>query len=64
MNKGAYQVYGHIHNNTNDTYWPLLREMPCSLNAGVEINYYVPAMFEEMVDNNAAFKISVGATAI
>jgi calcineurin-like phosphoesterase family protein len=61
MNEGVYQVYGHIHNNTNDTYWPLLREMPRSFNAGVEINYYTPSTIEEMIDNNAVFKMAVGA---
>jgi len=56
MSKGAYHVYGHIHNNTNDTYWPTLMRMPNALNAGVDINGFAPATMEELIENNAAYK--------
>lgn len=50
--EGSLLIYGHIHNNTKDTYWPLLSQMENALNAGVEINGYMPVTFEEMVRNN------------
>jgi calcineurin-like phosphoesterase family protein len=52
VRRGAYHVYGHIHNNTGDFYWPLLSKMPNALNAGVEINDYYPVTIEEMIVNN------------
>jgi calcineurin-like phosphoesterase family protein len=55
---GSYHIHGHIHNNKNDTYWKLLREMPNALNASVEINHYTPVTFDELVANNQAFKES------
>lgn len=54
--KGAYLAHGHIHNNCNGEYWPLLQQMPNALNAGVDINGYAPVTFNEMVENNQRFK--------
>lgn len=55
--EGSYLIYGHIHNNTKDVYWPLLSQMENALNAGVEINGYMPVTFEEMVENNQVFRV-------
>lgn len=55
-NKGAFQVYGHIHNNRNDTYWPLLSTSELSLNAGVDINGFRPVTLQELIINNANYK--------
>lgn len=55
-NRGSFLIHGHIHNNRNDTYWPLLRNMPNALNAGVDINNYEPVTFAELVQNNQRFK--------
>jgi len=57
--KGAYMIHAHIHNNTNADYFPLLQKTPNILNAGVEINDYQPVGFEELVENNRAFKESI-----
>lgn len=54
--EGRYLIYGHIHNNRSDTYWPLLKTMDHALNAGVEVNGYRPVSFDELVANNAAFR--------
>jgi calcineurin-like phosphoesterase family protein len=54
--EGKYLIHGHIHNNKNDTYWKLLREMENALNASVEINGYAPASFDELIANNQAVK--------
>lgn len=55
--EGKYLIYGHIHNNKNDTYWPLLKTMTNALNASVEINGYRPVTFEELIDNNDVFRL-------
>ncbi len=54
--KTSYMIYGHIHNNTEEDYWPLIRARDHMLNAGVEINSYMPVTFDELVSNNAAFQ--------
>jgi calcineurin-like phosphoesterase family protein len=54
--KGAYLIYGHIHNNRKDSYWPLLSTMDKALNAGVEINNYEPVTFTELLENNRKYK--------
>ena len=54
--RGRYLIHGHIHDNTDSEYWPLLCGMPNALNAGVEINGYAPVTFDELVANNVAFK--------
>ena len=50
---GSYHIYGHIHNNTRDFYWPLLRQMDHALNAGVDINGFRPVTLPELIENNA-----------
>ena len=49
-------VYGHIHNNVNMDYWPLLASRDQMLNAGVDINGFEPVALEEMISNNQRFK--------
>jgi calcineurin-like phosphoesterase family protein len=56
--KGSYLIYGHIHNNTNAAYYPLLRSMPNALNAGVDVNHFRPVNFTELVKNNEEFRDS------
>jgi calcineurin-like phosphoesterase family protein len=51
-----YHIFGHIHNNKSDTYWPLLRSMGNAMNASVEINNYEPVTFDELVRNNELAK--------
>ena len=52
----CYMTHGHIHGNTDADYWPLIRDNPLMLNAGVDINNFEPVTFDEMVANNAAHK--------
>jgi calcineurin-like phosphoesterase family protein len=52
----GYMIYGHIHNNTGDDYWPLIMRRPRMLNAGVDVNGFEPVTFEELVTNNAKFR--------
>ncbi len=52
----TYMVFGHIHGNTDADYWPLICKNELMLNAGVDINGFMPVTFEEMVENNRHFK--------
>lgn len=52
----SWLVYGHIHNNKSDGFWPLLSGMDRALNAGVDVNWFFPVTFDEMVVNNAKWK--------
>lgn len=45
-------VYGHILNNTNADFWPLIENSEKMLNAGVDVNHFKPVTFDEMVENN------------
>ena len=51
-NHEGWMVYGHIHENTNMDYWPLIARSRHMLNAGVDINGFAPVTFEEMQQNN------------
>lgn len=53
---GDFLVYGHIHNNTKDFYWQLLKTMDNAFNASVEINNFEPCTFNELVINNIKYK--------
>lgn len=55
-NTRAYMVFGHIHNNTDAEYWPLICNSELMLNAGVDINDFMPVTFDEMVANNRQHK--------
>jgi len=57
--KNGYMVFGHIHDNTDADYWPLIAAMPKMLNAGVDINGFEPVTFDEMEANNENFKASL-----
>ena len=52
-----YMVHGHVHNNRSDPDWPLFRASDKALNAGVEINNYMPVTFEELKANNEKFRL-------
>lgn len=59
ISKGGYMVYGHIHNNTDADYWPLIASREQMLNAGVEINGFTPVSLAEMITNNQHFKETI-----
>ena len=52
MSWGSCMILGHIHENTNAQYWPLLQNNSNILNAGVDINCFTPVPFEAMLENN------------
>lgn len=54
--KRSYMIHGHIHANTHDDFFPLIAARERLLNAGVDINGFRPVTFDELLENNAAFK--------
>ena len=53
--RNGYMVYGHIHNNVRDDYWPLIARRTRMLNAGVDVNNFEPVTIDEMIVNNRMF---------
>lgn len=52
--KLGYLIYGHVHSNIRELYGQLY----CfnnALNAGVDINNYIPVTFQELLENNSIF---------
>lgn len=54
--KDAYMVFGHIHNNRDLDFWPLIAAKDHMLNAGVDVNGFAPVSLDEMKVNNKSFK--------
>lgn len=54
--RGAYHVYGHVHNQLDRGYGPILSAMPKAFNACVDVNGFEPVSFEELAENNARIK--------
>lgn len=54
--RGVFCLYGHIHNNTQWSYWDLLKTYDMHLNCCVELNGYRPVTFEELVANNERWR--------
>lgn len=53
----SYMVHGHIHNNVNSDFWNYLKGNNRILNAGVDINGFVPVSLDELIKNNNRFKL-------
>ena len=53
----GYLIHGHIHNRVSEEYRQLYLQ-PHALNAGVDVNGFLPVTFEELLENNMAFKRS------
>lgn len=54
--RGTYLVYGHIHNNIGNFAYKCMKELDNALNAGVDINNFMPVTLDEMITNNKIFK--------
>ena len=54
--KKSYMIHGHIHADTTADYFPLLCVRDNVLNAGVDINGFMPVTFDELIENNKRFK--------
>lgn len=53
--RGAYMVYGHIHNNTHQDFFPLIVRNHHMLNADMDVCGFVPVTFAEMIRKNEEF---------
>ena len=54
--KLGYLIHGHIHNRIADEYRQLFLQFN-ALNAGVDVNFFEPVTFDELVKNNLSFKL-------
>lgn len=52
----SYMIHGHIHGDTSDDFFPLICARERVLNAGMDVNDFVPVTFEELLENNRRFK--------
>jgi calcineurin-like phosphoesterase family protein len=57
FHRGSFHIHGHLHNRKDDTFH-YLKNLENALNAGVDVNNYMPVTFEELVENNKLFKAS------
>ena len=55
FNNCDYMIHGHNHNNINPDHFLRLQSNPNMLNAGVEINNYMPVSLDELCENNRQF---------
>lgn len=55
--KLGYLIHGHIHNRYRDDYKSVFM-MPHALNAGGDINGFVPVTLSELIKNNETYKLS------
>ena len=52
----GYHIHGHIHNRISNEYNSLYVQFN-ALNAGADINGFVPVTFDELLENNMRFKL-------
>lgn len=48
----SWLIHGHIHNARDGVFEYIRENLPCAINAGVDINDFEPATFEELLANN------------
>lgn len=53
--EGGWLICGHVHNRTHGLAYSIIMQVPTILNAGVDINNFVPVTFEELWQNNSEF---------
>lgn len=59
--KLGYLIHGHIHNRVAEEYRQLFLQFN-ALNAGVDVNFFEPVTFDELLENNLRFKLSALST--
>ena len=59
--KLGYLIHGHIHNRVAKEYRQLFLQFN-ALNAGVDVNFFEPVTFDELLENNLRFKLSALST--
>lgn len=60
--RGAYHIYGHIHNNFDTPAYRIIKNNPehfkNAFNAGIDVTGYTPRTLDELILMNASEKIS------
>ena len=56
MEKRLYMIHGHLHSDTSDPFFHHIAENERMLNAGIDINGYMPVTLSELIENNRIFK--------
>lgn len=54
-NKGAYHVFGHMHDECYSDEFNIIKNQEKALNACIEINRFSPCTLEELIINNKFF---------
>ena len=52
--QAGYMVHGHLHNAQGRAY-QLLKQLPRTLNAGVDVNDFRPVTLAQLIENNRSF---------
>ena len=55
-----YLIHGHMHGRKNTSVWDVLKADEFALNAGVDVNGYMPVTLEELIENNRRHKAEGG----
>lgn len=55
--RGAWHIYGHVHNNVRNKSWLFLKDESHALNAGADIIGFKPVTFEELIICNNNFRL-------
>ena len=50
----GYMIHGHIHNTQKEIH-RILTQLPRVMNAGVDINHFLPVTLEQLIANNRAY---------
>lgn len=50
--RGAYHIYGHVHNNKENRANKIMSNIDRALNAGCMLNDYMPVTLDELIVNN------------
>lgn len=54
--KRLFMIHGHLHSDTSDPFFHHIAENERILNAGVDINGFMPVTLSELMENNKLFK--------
>lgn len=56
--KGSLHIFGHIHNNRDCDAFRYYRKNFNMLNAGVDVNHFIPVDLQQLIVNNTFFRQS------
>lgn len=54
--RGSMHIFGHIHNTRTSPAFQFYCTQPNMLNAGVDINHFIPVTLNQLIVNNEAFR--------